>query len=164
MTLDLITRPVRPARHGRSERRRLAARDRATAHLAELHHIRAMVGAASELIGSGWVRHGWYAYQDGPQRPVTGACLVGAIVHAGGGVPAARSQPVQRALDLTWHALFVGEREPVRWCPGPQVRLAHLRDLTRWNDAPGRARPEVTALLHAARHLADAEVGRARLL
>jgi hypothetical protein len=30
------------------------------------------------------------------------------------------------------------------------VRAAHLRDLTRWNDAPGRSATQVTALLRAA--------------
>jgi hypothetical protein len=28
----------------------------------------------------------------------------------------------------------------VRWCPAPSIRMAHVRDLTRWNDRPGGPR------------------------
>jgi hypothetical protein len=95
-------------------------------------------------------------------RPVIGACLVGAIVHAGGGLAAFRSQPVQRALDLTWHALYGEDRAPARWCPAPPVRSAHVRELTRWNDRPERTSDDVMALLHAVERAASAELERAR--
>ena len=88
------------------------------------------------------------------------ACLVGAIVQAGGGAAAVRSQPVQRALDLTWHALHGDPREPVRWCPAPPVRAGHVRDLVRWNDHPSRTRHEVGALLGRASATAGAELTR----
>jgi hypothetical protein len=186
VTLDLTTAPPRhaqPAEHRLPwrervrERRRLARQDRLAAHLAELHHIQSLVAAARTVIGSGWVQDGWFAYRDeqGQQRavtvqnvqrmagrPVTGACLVGAIVHAGGGLAAVQTQPVQRALDLTWHMLYGDEREPVHWCPAPSIRTAHVRDLTRWNDDPDRSPREVTALLHTVERAAAAEIERLR--
>jgi hypothetical protein len=53
-------------------------------------------------------------------HPVVGACLVGAIIHAGGGLPQLRTQVVQRAMDLTWHTLFKTRRD---WSVGyrPQI-------------------------------------------
>lgn len=163
-------------RDRRREQHRLADEDRRTAHLAELHHIRALVAGARSVVGSGWVQHGWFAYRDAQSeqrtvtamtlkqlgdRPVTGACLVGAIVQAGGGLAAVRSQPVQRALDLTWHTLHGNEHEPVHWCPAPPVRAAHVQDLTRWNDQPHRTSAEVVSLLHAVEAAAGAEIERA---
>jgi hypothetical protein len=47
-------------------------------------------------------------------------------------------------------------------CPPPQVRVAQVRDLTRWNDTPGRTLADVLALLHATRAAAEAEAGRLR--
>jgi hypothetical protein len=186
VTLDLMTARPRyaqpaerrlPWRERMRERRRLAYQDRLAAHLAELHHIRALVAGARTVVRSGWVQDGWFAYRDeqGQQRavtaqnvqrmegrPVTGACLVGAIVQAGGGLAAVHSQPVQRALDLTWHTLYGDERERVRWCPAPSVRTAHVRDLTRWNDDPDRSPREVTALLHTVERAAATEIERLR--
>jgi hypothetical protein len=92
---------------------------------------------------------------------VSGACLVGAIVSAGGGPAAAGTQPVQRALDLTWHTLF-GGLQPIRWCPTPPVRVAHTCDLTRWNDEPGRTADEVTGLLDLVERAATVEMERLR--
>jgi hypothetical protein len=62
---------------------------------------------------------------------------------------------VQRTLDLTWHALYEGEGRPVRWCPAPAIRAAHVRDLTRWNDDVERNSGQVTALLHSAVRIAN---------
>jgi hypothetical protein len=149
----------------RAERRRRAEQDRLTARLAELHHIRALIDEAIAVVGRGWLQHDWFAVTDSrgqrvriaardihvvTARPVSDACLVGAIVHAGGGPAAAHTQLVQRTLDLTWHTLYEDEHEPVRWCPAPPIRMAHVRDLTRWNDRPGRTADEVTALLRSA--------------
>jgi hypothetical protein len=78
--------------------------------------------------------------------------LVGAVVQAAGGVAHARTQPVHRALDLTWAALY---NEPVRWCPAPATRLSHVRDLTRWNDRDGRTATEVSGLLALAADRAE---------
>ena len=68
-----------------------------------------------------------------------------------------RSQLVRRTLDLTWHTLQEDPRELVRWCPGPDVRLLRLLDLTRWNDAPGRTQEEVIDLLVTTQHTADVQ-------
>jgi hypothetical protein len=160
-TPDRVGEPPLRWRAGRRERRRLARQDRLTANLAELHHIQTLLAAAADVICSGWVQNGWFTYRDEhaqqhtvgthelrllADRPITGACLVGAIVTAGGGPSAAGSQPVQRALDLTWHTLY-GGYEPIRWCPAPSVRTSHMCDLTRWNDQPDRTPEEVAALL-----------------
>ncbi|MDQ3104139.1 MAG: hypothetical protein M3Q87_02765 [Actinomycetota bacterium] len=128
-------------------------------------------------MSSGWVQHGWFTVDDTHRKPrmvtaynmhavssapLFGACLVGAVVYAAGGPPAARTQLVQRTLDLTWHALYNDEHEPVRWCPAPGVRTAHLRDLTRWNDHDGRTAAQVEALLRAAVGAANTETARLR--
>jgi hypothetical protein len=93
---------------------------------------------------------------------VSGACLVGAIVHAGGGPAAVHNQLVQRTLDLTWHTLYQNPHEPVRWCPAPATRMAHVRDLTRWNDRPERSSAQVTHLLHRAIGTAEAQTALLR--
>ena len=158
-------------------RRRAAERDRRSARLAELHHLRAIVGDAASLVEAGWVRDAWFAYSDdggrtrvagaltahrAEGRPLVAACLVGAVVHAGGGLGAVRTQPVQRSLDLLWHTLRRGPDEPVRWCPAPAVRAAHVRDLTAWNDDRGRTQAQTAALLRAAGRQADREIARLR--
>jgi len=185
VTLDLSEPRSRPSRLGldrvrtgvdRRERRRLARQDRLSAKLAELHHIQKLMVEARSVISGGWVQNGWFIYRDEQDqqqtattkdlhlvmgRPVTGACLVGAIVTAGGGESAARTQPVQRALDLTWHTLY-GGCQAVRWCPGPSVRSAHMCDLTRWNDHPDRTSEDVTGLLHVVERAASVEIERIR--
>lgn len=163
----------RERRAGRDERHRLAEVDRAAARLAELHEIRDIVCRAQDVVRSGWVRHGWFRRTSVAAGPapggtvtsdptVTGACLVGAIVHAGGGMTSARSQPVQRALDLAWHVLHGDPRQPVRWCPAPPVRAAHLRDLTGWNDHQARTARDVVDLLAATARATTAEIDRLR--
>ena len=157
--------------------RDLACRDRAAAQLAELHQIRMFIAAARALVGGGWVQNGWFAHRTKRDelrattgwdayrnngRPVVGACLVGAITHAGGGMAMVDGQPVQRAFDLTWHTLFGDRGSPVRYCPAPTVRAAHLRDLIRWNDDPHRTAAEVTALLRAVEQTTGAEIERVR--
>jgi hypothetical protein len=145
-------------------------------HLAELHAIRALLVQAAAVIGNGWVQGAWFAVATSKgERPltayevrltagreVTGACLVGAIVHAAGGPAAVRSQLVQRTLGLAWHTLREEPDRRVRWCPGPDVRVMRVLDLTRWNDAPGRTRGEVIDLLQAAREVADLERDKCR--
>ena len=126
------------------------------------------------MVSMGWVQHGWFAVPDdqGRQRtvtahnlhlatgtPVAAACLVGSIVYAAGGPRTAHSQLVQRTLDLTWHALYQNEHQPVQWCPAPPVRAAHVLDLTRWNDAAERTSAQVTDLLRTAVRIADTQTG-----
>jgi hypothetical protein len=158
--------PPRPST--RAERRELARCDASAARLAELHAIRDLLSDATEVLAHGWVQHAWFAVATPRgQRlltaqevrhvyvyPVTGACLAGSVVLAAGGPDQARTQLVQRTLDLTWHALRDDSEPPAVLCPSPQVRAMRLLDLTRWNDAPGRSRSEVLGLLGAAGHLA----------
>lgn len=180
---QLDHRPVvgtgrRDRREQRRLRRALRDQDRASAKLAELYRMDDLLAEATHLVERGWLQHGWFAFVDpaGERRIVVGctprisrrvapeqvvsACLVGAIVYAGGGPSQARSQLVQRSTDLTWHASFRGASEPIRWCPSPVERAGHVMDLVRWNDSPGRTRQHVTDLLGRARDLASAERGR----
>jgi hypothetical protein len=164
---DRLTRPGRRAR--RAERRRLRHLDALSARLAELHAIRALLERAAEVVDDGWVQGAWYrvagdggartvtAYdlRQAVDRPVTGACLVGAVVQAAGGPATVRTQLVQRTLDLVWHALHADPGRPVRWCPGPRVRMMQVLELTHWNDAAHRRQEEVVGLLLAARETAD---------
>jgi hypothetical protein len=121
------------------------------------------------------VQHGWFSVpgqhsQHGQHRLITahtvgavdnesisGACLVGAIVYAGGGPTAVHTQVVQRTLDLSWHTLYEDPQRQVRWCPAPAVRMAHVRDLTRWNDHPQRTAAHVGAFFDRAIDTADAQ-------
>ncbi len=163
-------RGPRPGRRERrAERRRLRRQDALSHQLAELHAIRALLDQAADVVGAGWVQNAWFAVGTGDgtrvvtayelpwavRRPVTGACLVGAVVQAAGGPATVRSQLVQRTLDLVWHALREDPARPVRWCPGPRVRMMQVLELTRWNDAPGRTQGEVVGLLATARRGAD---------
>lgn len=185
MSAHLLTPPsVRHERttpgfgHRIAERRRLARQDRTSALLAELQAARAVLASASAVVAAGWIQDGWFSYRDeqGRERLVsaanlseitgqrlTGACLVGAIVQGGGGLPAARSGPVHRALDLTWQALF-SVTQPVGHCPAPALRSARVRELTRWNDQPSRTAGEATSLLAAAERVAADQVERVLLL
>lgn len=170
-------RLVRPGRRERrAERLRLRRLDALSAQLAQLHAIRVLLEQASEIIRGGWIQGAWFAVDVGGRtrtvsapelrltrdHPVTGACLVGAIVQAGGGPEAVRSQPVQRALDLAWHSLREDDGQPVRWCPGPPARMMHVLDLTHWNDAPDRTRGDVVGLLQSSAAAADVQRERVR--
>jgi hypothetical protein len=145
-----------------AERRELARYDRLACRLIELRDIAELAQRARAVIEAGWIQHSWYSYrqQAEPSRPaaVTGACLVGGIVQAGGGPAAFNSQLVQRTLDLTWNTLYGVDGDSLVWCPAPSVRTSHLHDLTRWNDRPARTRAEVADLLTAV----GIEAGRLR--
>jgi hypothetical protein len=171
--------PVRrSARQRRQERRRLAEIDRRNARLTELHAIDALLRDAQALLQVGWVQNSWYSYRDTDGRSriaaqclrrvdgdaVTGACLVGAIVHAGGGPAHAHAQLVQRTLDLVWHALHRRQDPYQQWTPPPVVRAAQLRDLTRWNDDRRRSHDQVISLLDDTADLARAQARELQLL
>jgi hypothetical protein len=175
----VITPTARSGFRGFLDRRRAgraAARARRLdAQLAELAGLEALLGEARELIEHGWIQHAWFAYldergrtrkassaaaMDVVGRPLVGACLVGAVVTAAGGPSAVHTQPVQRALDLVWHALATEEGQPVLWCPAPDVRMGRVRDLTSWNDHPGRTSAEVSSLLLTAERVAVHESDR----
>ncbi|GAB7004343.1 hypothetical protein JCM18899A_18160 [Nocardioides sp. AN3] len=161
-------------------RRALRAQDRVSATLAELFAMDGVLAEARRLVEQGWMQHGWFTYV-GPSgehvavtactpraarrlasHEVTGACLVGAIVHAGGGPSQARSQLVQRTLDVTWHALFRTRDDYIRWCPPALERAGHMIDLVYWNDHTDRRRDDVVGLLDRARDLLGGEVERSR--
>ena len=169
---DRLARLDRPERRERrAARRRFRRVDAVSAQLAQLHVIRTLLEQAIEIVRGGWVQGAWFAVDVGgstravtapdlhltTDHPVTGACLVGAVVQAGWGPEAVRSQPVQRALDLVWHSLREDAGQRVRWCPGPPVRLIHVLDLTHWNDDPDRTRGEVVELLRSSVTMANAQ-------
>ena len=170
----LLDRPGR--RERRAARRRLRRVDALSAQLGQLHVIRTLLEQAIEIVRGGWVQGAWFAVDMGDRtravtapdlqlttdHPVTGACLVGSVVQAGGGPEAVRSQPVQRALDLVWHSLREDAGQRVRWCPGPPVRMIHVLDLTHWNDAPDRTRGDVVGLLRSSAATVEAQRERCR--
>jgi hypothetical protein len=162
----------------RAKRRRiqqLRLRDETSARLAELDHMADILNQAADLIGGGWLQHSWFAYLDDngrtrtvtahnvdrmAGRPVVGACLVGAIVQAGGGLPNVRSQAVQRAVDLTWHTLQEIQIRANHWTSAPEIRMDRVRELTRWNDHPSRTAPQAEALLRRTAVAASSEAAR----
>ncbi|MGY2701539.1 DUF6197 family protein [Nocardioides sp. HB32] len=164
------------ARDRRAVRRRICRIDALSAQLGQLHLVRGVLEDAGDVVGRGWVQGAWFSVDVGGRtrvltgagiglvadHPVTGACLVGAVVQAGGGPRAVRSQPVQRALDLLWHTLKEVRDQPVRWCPGPPARTLHVLDLTHWNDAPDRTREDVLELLRASVTAVGAQQDRCR--
>jgi hypothetical protein len=158
----------------RRERRRLAEIDRVAAHRALLVRTASALEAADRVVETGWLQDRWFAWRDPDERTyaagsagastapldaVTAACLVGALV-AG----SRDASPVLRSsVEATWHALR-RSTGPVDWIRSPAVAESHVRELTFWNDRPGRSAGEVRELLeraHAvvAREL-DASAGR----
>src|SRR4051812_41214130 len=115
MSLLAETRVV-PTGRARRERRRLRralrAQDWVSARLAELFKIDALLEEAVRVVERGWMQHAWFTYVDTSgkrvavtvctprvarklaSQQVTAACLVGAIVEAGGGPSQARGQLV----------------------------------------------------------------------
>ena len=152
---------------GRS-RRKLVRRDRVSRRLAELDGIRALLVRAEARVEHGWVQQAWLSYVDplGVPRVTTatvlppgvgqlaGVCLVSSVRLSGDG------QQVDRALDLVWHTLH--ETDGAGWAAPPDVRLARVRDLARWNDQPGRTADEVIGLLAATEVTATGEMARLR--
>jgi hypothetical protein len=139
------------------------AEDARTARLMRLTDVCAVLDGARTLVESGWVQDRWFVRRyprrsaggDALAPDITGACLVGAVVHAaqrhhstGDAIHAAP------ALDVLWDAW-----QETRGQGGPgvagraaprEVRAARVRDLTRWNDQPGRTRADVLGLIDLA--------------
>lgn len=156
----------------RGQSRQLRLRDQISARLAELDQIACILNDAADLVHLGWLQDSWFAYRDDAGRirpvnaynakqmaghPVVGACLVGAIIHAGGGLPQLRTQVVQRAMDLTWHTLFKTPQRLVRRIQAPDMRVHHVQDLTRWNDYPHRTADQAEELLRRSATAARSE-------
>jgi hypothetical protein len=145
---------------------------------ARLGDVCAVLDGARTLIERGWVQDRWLVIPapaahrstaPGAHRStavhrstaaevppdVSGACLVGAVVHAAqrhyATADAIHAAP---ALDVLWDAW-----QETRGFGGPgiagpaaprEVRAARVRDLTRWNDQPDRTRDEVLGLIDLA--------------
>jgi hypothetical protein len=167
---DIVEAPGWRAR--RRQSRQLRLRDQVSARLAELDQIACILNDAADMVRGGWLQESWFAYRDDTGRirpvnaynarqmtghPVVAACLVGAVVQAGGGLAHLRTQVVQRALDLTWHTLFKTPPEHLRRIPAPETRVHHVQDLTRWNDYPSRTADEAEELLRRSATAARSE-------
>jgi hypothetical protein len=131
---------------------------------ARLGDVCAVLDGARAVIERGWVQDRWLVTPapaahrstaaDVPPD-VSGACLVGAVVHAAQRHHAtAKAISAAPALDVLWDAW-----QETRGFGGPgvaglaaprEVRAARVRDLTRWNDQPDRTRDDVLGLLDLA--------------
>ena len=144
--------------------------------LDQLNRQLAVLEGARTELETGWVQGGWWATssKDGGTRLATGyaaagghpgqvdgACLVGAIVRAGSRLsvagPDAARPDIGRAVDAVYDALWTSRGQPDARLPGkvapvppPDVRLARVRMLTRWNDQAGRSHTEVLAMVDRA--------------
>jgi hypothetical protein len=131
-------------------------------------HVLDVLEAARAVIERGWLRNGWYIVDTPPRsagrrllRPdpvpvpddIGAACLVAAVAvaaHSGGSRPdvVGDAGPV---IDIVWDTLqeSMGRSGPgVSGRPAPsEVRVSRMRDLVRWNDAPGRTRQDVLNLV-----------------
>ena len=133
-----------------------------------LEQVRALLEAARTELSAGWVQGGWWSSGGGRHTvrnglaagasaggPVSGACLVGALIRAGSR-PGGDSE-TGRAVNAVYDALWESRGQPAT-TPGPgllmvsspPVRQARTQALTRWNDAPGRTSGEVLAVLDRA--------------
>ena len=123
---------------------------------------------ARAVIAQGWIQDHWFAHRPAPSHlraqssrssdglgDVAAACLVGAVVFAaqqrGSGDRLVKAGP---ALDYLWDAWqesrgLGGTGVAGRAAPR-ELRMARVRDLTRWNDQPGRTREEVLGLVDLA--------------
>jgi hypothetical protein len=177
--------PRRSALGGLLHRLRVATRpgDAGSERLRCLGEVCEVLEGARALVERGWLQDDWYApcprvSDPGPSgavgaRPlggleVGGACLVGAVVHATRERrPGATPIDAAPALDVLWDAWqesrgLGGSGVAGRAAP-PEVRAARVRDLTRWNDRPGRTRDDVLGLIDLATSRAIMEaVGRSR--
>jgi hypothetical protein len=122
---------------------------------------------ARAVIAQGWIQEHWFARRPAPYRlgvqsrpsdglgDVAAACLVGAVVYAaqqrGSGDQLVKAGP---ALDYLWDAWQesrgLGGTEVAGRAAPWELRMARVRDLTRWNDQPGRTREEVLGLVDLA--------------
>ena len=126
-----------------------------------------MLAAAQDSIRAGWVQNAWYAYRDDRAlhvvhghdlgalagREISASCLVGAIGTPAVALVGRYSTGAARPRPDLAHAAR-RSLPPDYVVAEPRRPLAHLRDLTGWNDQPRRTREQVVALLQAAEHAA----------
>jgi hypothetical protein len=118
-------------------------------YLRRLGDVWSVLGGARSIVENGWLQNHW-KISPGPR-----ACLVAAVVEAvQQHDPSAGVFEAGPALDFLWDALqesrgLVGGGVGGR-CAPQEMRLVRIRELTRWNDRPGRTRDEVLALLDLA--------------
>ena len=140
-------------------RRRLMPPPSAELILAQLSGQLAVLEGARAELEAGWVQGAWWSVTsaDGDRQPVTGdaggspahidgACLVGALARGG--------PHAGRAVDAVYDALWASRGQASQAVPGglpplpaPEVRLARVRMLTRWNDQAERTQEEVLAVV-----------------
>jgi hypothetical protein len=136
-----------------------------------LERMLALLDGARAELSAGWLQGGWWTppagrrdrqtVQAGPAvdssnpHTVTAVCLVGALIRAGS--RQGRDAEVGRAIDAVYDAIWESRGQPAATPGGgpilvssPQVRLARVQWLTRWNDAPGRTNDEVLNILDRA--------------
>jgi hypothetical protein len=143
--------------------RRLMPPPSAELILAQLNGQLAVLEGARAELEAGWVQGGWWSVTsaDGDRQLVTGdaggspahidgACLVGAL--ARGGPYAGRA--VDAVYDALWASRGQAAARPAPGglppVPAPEVRLARVRMLTRWNDQAERTQEEVLAVVDRA--------------
>jgi hypothetical protein len=170
MTADMVRQQAEPAvsqettQPGWWQRlwRRLMPPVDAEVVLAQLNRQLSVLEEARAELEVGWVQGGWwtvssrdgsprlidgYAAAGGIPAHVDGACLVGALVRAGG-------PDAGRAVDAVYDALWASRGQPdlpgPRPVPSPDVRVARVRTLTKWNDQAERTQADVLALVDQA--------------
>jgi len=134
--------------------------DEDAARRARLGQACAVLEDARAVVADGWLQNRWYTTVDGGASTgdppeITSACVVGAVVHATRAHdPTAGLMEAGLALDVLWDAL-----QESRGLGGPgvagravpaEIRRTRMRELTRWNDRPGRTREDVLDLLDLA--------------
>lgn len=126
----------------------------------------AILEIARTILERGWLQDAWYRTAPRPLRqrlfgPTPGpdgieaACVVAAVAVAGhtGGAFTHVDRDSGPAVDRVWEALQETRTGAVAARPSavaPIVRRARMRELVRWNDAPGRTHGDVLGLVDRA--------------
>jgi hypothetical protein len=133
---------------------------------AEEERTLAILEAARQILERGWLQDGWYRTGPRPLRerlfgPTPGpegiesACLVAAVAVAGhsGGAFTHVDRDSGPAVDRVWESLQETQRgrfDASEGAVAPIVRRARMRELVRWNDAPGRTQAQVLGVVDRA--------------
>lgn len=157
--------PAAPTPRGAATPAAPARADTAASSPCGPERVRVVLETARAVVDRGWLQHRWYRTVPRSLRhrlfgPIPtpdmleGACLVAAVAvagHRGGGLTHI-DRDAGPALDRVWDALQEHHGRPVTRgeAVAPVVRRARMRELARWNDAPGRTRDDVLGLLDRA--------------